>query len=68
MQLEIPFDTVMQILKTAKAAGVAVLLNPAPAVKLPDEAYQAVTHLIINETEAAILTGRELKDVEAEGV
>ena len=47
MQLEIPLDTVMQILETAKAAGVDVLLNPAPAIKLEDEAYEAVTHLSI---------------------
>ena len=35
----------MQILQTAQAAGVDVLLNPAPAVELEDEAYQAITHL-----------------------
>jgi ribokinase len=45
LQLEIPLDTVMQILKTAKAASVDVLLNPAPAVKLEDDAYQSITHL-----------------------
>ena len=45
LQLEIPIPTVMQILRTAKDAGVDVLLNPAPAVQLDDEAYQAVTHL-----------------------
>jgi ribokinase len=64
LQLEIPLDTVLQILKTAKQAGVDVLLNPAPAVKLPDEVYSAVTHLIVNETEAAILSGRSIDDVE----
>lgn len=67
MQLEIPLDTVLQILKTAKQAGVDVLLNPAPAVKLPEEAYPAITHLILNETEAAILAGRSVEEVEAEG-
>jgi ribokinase len=67
VQLEIPLDTVLQILKTAKQAGVDVLVNPAPAVKLPDEVYEAITHLIVNESEAAILTGRKTADVEAEG-
>jgi ribokinase len=28
--------------------------------------YEAVTHLILNETEAAILTGRKLEDVETD--
>ena len=67
MQLEIPLPTVLQILQTAKEAGVDVLLNPAPAVKLPEEVYRAITHLIVNESEAAILTGRGVEDVEEEG-
>jgi len=50
LQLEIPIPTVMQILRTAKAAGIDVLLNPAPAVELEDEAYQAVTHLSMSLT------------------
>lgn len=57
LQLEIPIQTVIQILKTAKRQGVEVLLNPAPAVPIPEEAYESVTHLVINETEAAILSG-----------
>lgn len=57
MQLEIPFETVMQALRAAKAAKVPVLLNPAPAQMLPPEAYQDLAHLIVNETEAALLSG-----------
>jgi ribokinase len=67
MQLEIPLPTVLQILKTAAEAGVDVLLNPAPALELPQEAYAAITHLVVNESEAAILTGRKLQDVERDG-
>ncbi|KAF4984226.1 hypothetical protein FDECE_17133, partial [Fusarium decemcellulare] len=55
MQLEIPFDTVIQALKAARADGVPVLLNPAPAQPLPSEAYENLAHLVVNETEAAIL-------------
>jgi len=33
------------------------ILNPAPAVPLPDEAYRGLSHLIMNETEAALLAG-----------
>ncbi|KAE8446086.1 hypothetical protein EG329_012594 [Mollisiaceae sp. DMI_Dod_QoI] len=65
LQLEIPLDTVLQILETAQKAGVDVLLNPAPAVKLPDQVYPAITHLIVNESEAALLTGRSVSAVEA---
>ncbi|TQS36467.1 hypothetical protein Golomagni_03084 [Golovinomyces magnicellulatus] len=63
LQLEIPLPTVLQILKTARKAGIDVLLNTAPAVKLPDEAYQGLAHLILNETEAMILTRRSLSDL-----
>lgn len=59
MQLEIPVPTVLQALKTAKQNGVQVLLNPAPAVPLPDEAFQGLAHLVVNETEASILSGLE---------
>ncbi|CCU79077.1 unnamed protein product [Blumeria hordei] len=64
LQLEIPLSTVLQIIKTAMIAKVDVLLNPAPAVLLPTEAYQGLTHLIMNETEAATLTGRSLTEFE----
>ena len=57
LQLEIPLDTTLQILKVAKEKGVEVLLNPAPARELPKEAYEAVEHLIVNESEASIVTG-----------
>lgn len=63
LQLEIPLETVMQILKTAKRQGVEVLLNPAPAVPIPEEAYKNITHLVVNETEAAILSGCQEKDL-----
>ena len=56
LQLEIPLKTTLQILQTAQSKGIDVLLNPAPAQILPKEAYSAVTHLIVNESEAAIIT------------
>ncbi|KAK6350338.1 hypothetical protein TWF696_006570 [Orbilia brochopaga] len=57
MQLEIPQNTVLEMLRLAAESSppVATLLNPAPASRLPDSAYQRITHLILNETEAAIL-------------
>lgn len=32
---------------------------------LPDSIYPSITHLILNESEAALLTGREVEEVEA---
>ncbi|KAI9171173.1 Ribokinase [Paramyrothecium foliicola] len=69
MQLEIPFATVMQALTAAKTATVPVLLNPAPAQKLPVEAYDGLAHLVVNETEAALLAGCPESDLnELEGL
>ncbi|ESZ98593.1 hypothetical protein SBOR_1043 [Sclerotinia borealis F-4128] len=64
LQLEIPIPAVLQILATAQKANIPVLLNPAPAVPLPLEAYPSITHLILNETEAAILSSRSISVVE----
>lgn len=55
MQLEVPLDTVLQALAAAKSAGVPVLLNPAPAFQLPEEVFNGLSHLILNETEVALL-------------
>ncbi|KAI1489360.1 Ribokinase-like protein [Biscogniauxia mediterranea] len=57
MQLEIPLDAVLAALASARAASVPVLLNPAPAQPLPASAYGGLAHLVVNETEAAILAG-----------
>lgn len=44
-------------MKAARQKGIETIINPAPAIPLPDEAYQGLGHLIVNETEAAILSG-----------
>jgi ribokinase len=66
MQLEIPIPTVLQALKVARDTGVDVLLNPAPAVPLPDEAFRGLAHLVVNETEASILGGVPELELETE--
>lgn len=64
LQLEIPRDTVERILEVAKKEGVEVVLNAAPALVLLKPMWQAVTHLIVNETEGAILLGKNLEEIE----
>ncbi|KAL8652127.1 MAG: hypothetical protein Q9226_004391 [Calogaya cf. arnoldii] len=57
LQLEIPIPTVVTIIQEARDKGVDVLLNPAPAVdNLPKDIYKGLKHLIMNETEAVILS------------
>lgn len=62
MQLETPLETVAWAAKVAHDAGVAVILNPAPARKLPKSLYRLVDWITPNETEAELLTGVKVVD------
>lgn len=57
MQLELEMATTEYVAALAHAAGVPVMLNPAPAAPLSDQLLSCVTFLSPNETEAALLTG-----------
>ncbi|MFQ7748164.1 MAG: ribokinase [Eubacteriales bacterium] len=57
MQLEIPLDSVMYAAKEAKRLGKTVILDPAPAVRLPEELYQNVDIVKPNEVELGELLG-----------
>jgi ribokinase len=57
LQLEAPLDAVVAAAAAARARGVTVILDPAPARELPAELYRLVDIITPNETEAAILTG-----------
>lgn len=63
-QLETPLATIEHAAKLAKAAGVPVLLDPAPApdCPLPQSLMECVSVIKPNETEAARLTGIEVVD------
>ena len=62
MQLETPVETVVAAAQWASAKGVPVILNPAPARKLPRELYRCLEWITPNETEAELLTGVKVKD------
>lgn len=62
MQLETPLDTVAWAAKVAHDAGVPVILNPAPAQKLPKALYPLVDWITPNETEAELLTDVKVVD------
>lgn len=57
LQLELPVETVCYALKLLKEHGKIVILDPAPARKLPDEIFKNVDYITPNETELEILTG-----------
>ena len=62
MQLETPLETVEWAAKVAHDAGVPVILNPAPARKLPKTLCPLVDWITPNETEAELLTGVKVVD------
>ncbi len=64
LQLEIPLNTVVMAAQEAKLAGCLVILDPAPARELPEELYRSADIIKPNETELAILTGREINSLE----
>ena len=65
MQLETPLETVLAAAKWASAKGVPVVLNPAPAAKLPKELYKCLDWITPNETEAELLTGVKVTDAKS---
>ena len=54
-------EEVEKVLEVAGKRGVDTVLNPSPAVYLLSSMYKNVTHLIVNEFEAALLTATELE-------
>jgi ribokinase len=62
VQLETPLDAIEAALRAARRAGVRTLLNPAPAQSLPVRWWPLVDYLVPNESEAALLTGIEVRD------
>ncbi|OAL38749.1 ribokinase [Fonsecaea nubica] len=65
-QMEIDRTVVEQMIETAGAAGIEFLLNAAPANYILSHYYPLITHLLVNETEAATMSGREVEEVNEE--
>ncbi|MDD5603308.1 MAG: ribokinase [Eubacteriales bacterium] len=57
IQLEIPAETVLYLIRKLKCAGKTVILDPAPAVVLPDELFGLIDYITPNETEIGIISG-----------
>lgn len=62
MQLETPLETVQAAADLGHSKGATIILNPAPAQKLPDALLKKVSILTPNETEAELLTGIKVTD------
>ncbi len=64
LQLEVPMEANIKAAKLASEVGATVILDPAPAVKLPTELLKNVDIITPNATELSILTGIEIKNME----
>ena len=65
MQLEIPIETVEYVAEKAQKKGIKVILNPAPARALSDNLLQNLYIIIPNKSEAEILSGIKVSDIES---
>lgn len=57
VSMEIPLEAVVAALTLARETGTPTLLNPAPARRLPDEAWALIDVITPNQTEAPVLLG-----------
>jgi len=62
VQLEIPVNTVEFIIEQCALKSIPVIVNPAPANQLSDEALKLVSFITPNESEAELLTGISIMD------
>ena len=64
LQLEIPLETVALLIAAAHNRGVPVMLNLAPGRPLSKEVLRQVEVLIVNETEASLLSRQRVDSLE----
>lgn len=64
LQLEVPIEPSKRAAEIARANGVEIILNPAPACVLPDSFLELVDILVPNEVETEFLTKVTVADDE----
>lgn len=62
LQLEVPSGITAYAARAGRAAGLTVILDPAPAVVVADLAWGDIDVVTPNESEAALLTGAAVTD------
>ena len=65
MQLETPLETVEYVARVAKEKGKKVILNPAPALQLPESLFKNLYMIIANETETEYISGVKITDMDS---
>ena len=62
LQFEVPSDITAYAARAGRAAGLTVILDPAPAVGVAELAWTDIDMVTPNESEAALLTGAAVSD------
>lgn len=62
LQNEIPWETNLAVMNSASSSDTYVFYNPAPARAIPEPVLPLIHTLILNETEAAAVTGLAVSD------
>ncbi len=65
LQLEIPLDTVEYAVEQGYKNNLKVILNPAPANSLSEEVFKHIFVITPNESEAELLTGIRVTNLES---
>jgi ribokinase len=65
-QMEIHKEVVETMLMASGKAGIDFCLKAAPAIPISKRLYRHLTHFLVNESEAAIMSGRERDEVNLE--
>ncbi len=65
LQHEIPLATVHSIINNCQLLEIPVLLNPAPMYPIPMDILAALETLVVNEAEAAALTGNSINGLDS---
>ena len=65
VQLETPLPAVQRAVALATKKGLTVILNPAPARRLPKSLLKMVDYLTPNESELSVLSGRPVNSLAA---
>ncbi len=65
LQLEIPMDTVLTAVETARKAGLKIILNPAPARLIPEKIFPMLDFIIPNQSESGLLTGTRVTNLDS---
>jgi len=62
LQLEVRSDITAYAARAGRAAGLTVILDPAPAVPIPEEVWRDIDIVTPNESEAVLFTGITVTD------